>query len=70
MSEYLIAFFHRVYIFYTWEDALTAQNIYTKHHNYDEFENELEKNHIPFCYDLDWYKDMGNSQCQMAPASL
>jgi len=65
MSEYLIAFFHRVYIFYSWEDVLNAQKIYTKHRNYDEFENELECNHITFCYDLDWYKDIwGQQPCQ------
>jgi len=52
MHEKKIRFFHRIYIFYDWNDIEKAKLIYTNHKNYDEFENDLDSHNIIFCYDM------------------
>jgi hypothetical protein len=57
MPEYLIRFFHRIYIFYSWGDIDTAQGLYQYYKNYDEFDNALEKRGIVFTMDLNYFDE-------------
>jgi len=52
MNELLIKFFNRTYIFSSYVNIELLKNIYINHKNCDEFEEDLERNSIEFCYDL------------------
>ena len=50
--ELIICFFHKLYIFYDWGDIEKAKRAYRGYRNCGDFENDLDRQGIIFCWDI------------------